>query len=234
MSLAEIWSASGGRAKHALRDGEAIADAPIWVKVKSRVARRDAAKSGFKHQEGVMKSALASNTALPASAPRARTGAATGRAAPVAPRGIGRDRRRAQARARERGRNDRFRFERHGAAGRGSGGRRLPAGDSRQREPALFIQCLTFTGDAMRYQLDPIHCRPWLLNGLSVKLIESHYENNYGGALRRLNAITEKLESLDFENTPGYVINGLKREELIALNSTLLHELYFASLGGAS
>jgi Fe-Mn family superoxide dismutase len=67
---------------------------------------------------------------------------------------------------------------------------------------------------------------------LSVKLIESHYENNYGGALRRLNAITEQLEKLDWANTPAYVINGLKREELIALNSTLLHELYFASLGG--
>jgi Fe-Mn family superoxide dismutase len=84
----------------------------------------------------------------------------------------------------------------------------------------------------MRYQLSPISCRPWLLNGLSQRLIESHYENNYGGALRRLNAITEKLESLDFGATPGYVLNGLKREELIALNSTLLHELYFASLGG--
>jgi Fe-Mn family superoxide dismutase len=70
------------------------------------------------------------------------------------------------------------------------------------------------------------------LNGLSTQLIESHYENNYGGALRRLNAITERLESLDFATTPGYVINGLKRDELIALNSTLLHELYFASLGG--
>jgi len=84
----------------------------------------------------------------------------------------------------------------------------------------------------MRYHLAPIYCRPWLLNGLSQRLIESHYENNYGGALRRLNAITEKLASLDFSTTPGYVINGLKREELIALNSTLLHELYFASLGG--
>jgi Fe-Mn family superoxide dismutase len=70
------------------------------------------------------------------------------------------------------------------------------------------------------------------LNGLSLKLIESHYENNYGGALRRLNAITEQLESLDFAKTAGYVLNGLKREELVALNSTLLHELYFASLGG--
>jgi Fe-Mn family superoxide dismutase len=86
----------------------------------------------------------------------------------------------------------------------------------------------------MRYQLAPIYCRPWLLNGLSPKLIESHYENNYGGALRRLNAITDQLESLDFGSTPGYVINGLKREQLIALNSTLLHELYFASLGGAA
>src|SRR5690242_276789 len=84
----------------------------------------------------------------------------------------------------------------------------------------------------MRYQLKQIHCRPWTLSYLSVKLIESHYENNYGGALRRLNAITEQLEALDFAKTPGHVINSLKREELVALNSTLLHELYFASMNG--
>jgi Fe-Mn family superoxide dismutase len=84
----------------------------------------------------------------------------------------------------------------------------------------------------VKYQLKQIHCRPWTLSGLSLPLIESHYENNYGGALRRLNAISEQLESLDFATAPGYVINGLKREELVALNSTLLHELYFASLGG--
>src|SRR5438445_2942044 len=84
----------------------------------------------------------------------------------------------------------------------------------------------------MRYRLKQIQCRPWTLSGLSVPLIESHYENNYGGALRRLNAITEQLESLDFAKTPGHVLNGLKREELVALNSTLLHELYFASMGG--
>ena len=83
----------------------------------------------------------------------------------------------------------------------------------------------------MRYHLAPIFCRPWLLNGLSQRLIESHYENNYGGALRRLNAITEKLASLDFSATPGYVVRRLKHQELGALNSTLLHELYFASLG---
>jgi Fe-Mn family superoxide dismutase len=84
----------------------------------------------------------------------------------------------------------------------------------------------------MRYQLKQIYCRPWTLSGLSLKLIESHYENNYGGAMRRLNAITEQLESLDFSKTPPHVVNSLKREQLTALNSTLLHELYFASMGG--
>jgi Fe-Mn family superoxide dismutase len=84
----------------------------------------------------------------------------------------------------------------------------------------------------VRDQLKQIYCRPWTLSGLSLKLIESHYENNYGGALRRLNAITDQLASLDFANTPGHVVNGLKREELVALNSVLLHELYFASMGG--
>ena len=36
---------------------------------------------------------------------------------------------------------------------------------------------------------------------------------------------------LDFAKAPGFVINGLKREELIASNSMILHELFFASLG---
>ncbi len=84
----------------------------------------------------------------------------------------------------------------------------------------------------MRYNLVPIRCRPWLLNYLSTRLIESHYENNYGGALRRLNAIADRLATLDLANTPPFVVAALKRDELAALNSTLLHELYFASMGG--
>ena len=84
----------------------------------------------------------------------------------------------------------------------------------------------------MKYSLAPLHCRPWLLNGLSLRLIESHYENNYGGAVRRLNAIDAQLAALDPLNAPPALYNALKREELVALNSSLLHELYFASLGG--
>src|SRR5687767_10258768 len=86
----------------------------------------------------------------------------------------------------------------------------------------------------MRYQLKQIHCRPWTLSGLSLPLIESHYENNYGGAMRRLNAITEQLEKLDVTKAPGFLLGSLKREQLTALNSTLLHELYFARLGDGS
>jgi Fe-Mn family superoxide dismutase len=66
---------------------------------------------------------------------------------------------------------------------------------------------------------------------MSERLIVSHYENNYGGAVNRLNAITAQLVELDFATTPGFIINGLKREELIATNSMTLHELFFASLG---
>ena len=47
----------------------------------------------------------------------------------------------------------------------------------------------------MRYQLAPLFCRPWTLNGITPRLIESHYENNYGGAFHRLNAINEKPSS---------------------------------------
>jgi superoxide dismutase, Fe-Mn family len=86
----------------------------------------------------------------------------------------------------------------------------------------------------MAYEIKPLSCNPAKLNGLSEKLIFSHYENNYGGAVKRLNAITAQLGSLDFATASVFVINGLKREELIASNSMILHELYFDSLGGGS
>src|SRR2546426_3345293 len=84
----------------------------------------------------------------------------------------------------------------------------------------------------MTYTVKPLSCDPTTLKGLSEKLILSHWENNYGGAVRRLNAITAQLGELDFAKAPAFVINGLKREELIATNSMILHELYFDSLGG--
>src|SRR4051812_7518497 len=78
----------------------------------------------------------------------------------------------------------------------------------------------------------PLLLKPHRMNGLSELLLVSHYENNYGGALRRLNAIRARLATLDWARTPVFEINGLKREELIAMGSVILHEIYFDSLGG--
>jgi superoxide dismutase, Fe-Mn family len=78
----------------------------------------------------------------------------------------------------------------------------------------------------------PFLLKPQWMNGLSEKLIVSHYVNNYGGALRRLNAIRARLAALDMRQAPVFEINGLKREELIAMGSVILHEIYFDSLGG--
>src|SRR5215210_6396028 len=65
----------------------------------------------------------------------------------------------------------------------------------------------------------PLPFDPKALRGLSERLIVSHHENNYSGAVKRLNLIQQQL-------------GALKREELIATNSMVLHELYFANLGG--
>lgn len=78
----------------------------------------------------------------------------------------------------------------------------------------------------------PLTLNPAALNGLSEKLIVSHHANNYTGAVKRLGAIRQQLVQLDWPSTPVFMINGLKREELIAANSAWLHELYFDSLGG--
>jgi Fe-Mn family superoxide dismutase len=78
----------------------------------------------------------------------------------------------------------------------------------------------------------PFLLKPQWMNGLSERLLVSHYENNYGGAVRRLNAIRARLAALDWARTPVFDINGLKREELIAAGSVILHEIYFDSLGG--
>ena len=86
----------------------------------------------------------------------------------------------------------------------------------------------------MPYQPKPMSFDPKSITGLSEKVLVSHYENNYVGAVKRLNAIGTQLAELDFAKAPNFVVNGLKREELIASNSMILHEIYFDGLGGAS
>jgi superoxide dismutase, Fe-Mn family len=98
-------------------------------------------------------------------------------------------------------------------------------------QPAAFAQ----TGaKPMTYEPKPLSLDPKSIKGISEKVLVSHYENNYVGAVKRLNAIGTQLADLDFAKAPNFVINGLKREELIAANSMILHEIYFDSLGGGT
>jgi len=85
----------------------------------------------------------------------------------------------------------------------------------------------------MRYEPKPMPFDPKSISGISEKVLVSHYENNYGGAVKWLNAIGAQLAELDFAKAPNFLINGLKREELIATNSMILHEIYFDGLGGS-
>jgi len=79
----------------------------------------------------------------------------------------------------------------------------------------------------------PLPFDPAKLKGLSEKLVKSHWENNYGGAVKALNAVEQKLASmLGDKDLPPYVYGDLKREELVRTGSVVLHEKYFANLGG--
>jgi Fe-Mn family superoxide dismutase len=88
-------------------------------------------------------------------------------------------------------------------------------------------------GKAVTYQPKHLSLDAKAIKGISEKVLVSHYENNYVGAVKRLSAISAQLADLDFAKAPAFQINGLKREELIAMNSMILHECYFDSLGGA-
>src|SRR5258708_35041650 len=84
----------------------------------------------------------------------------------------------------------------------------------------------------MQRYITPIPCKPWTVNGLSDDLLVSHYENNYGAAVRSLNSIWARLAELDPLGAPDYEVRALKQAELSAMGSVALHEPYFGSLGG--
>ncbi len=82
-----------------------------------------------------------------------------------------------------------------------------------------------------KHELVPLPFDPKKLRGISEKLIVSHHENNYGGALRNLNKVEAALATVSKDTAP-FVVAGLKERELTFSNSVTLHELYFGNLGG--
>src|SRR4051812_23115243 len=69
------------------------------------------------------------------------------------------------------------------------------------------------------------------LNGISEKMITSHHDKNYAGAVKNLNKVETDLLALKAD-APGYMVAGLREKELTYFNSMVLHEHYFANLGG--
>jgi len=99
----------------------------------------------------------------------------------------------------------------------------------------------TQTGDAAQaarafrgqHQPKALPFDPAKLRGISEKLIRSHHENNYTGAVKALNAVELRLEAtMKDKDLPAYMYGDLKREELVRTGSVVLHEYYFANLGG--
>jgi Fe-Mn family superoxide dismutase len=108
----------------------------------------------------------------------------------------------------------------------------VTATTSLMSDPALAQTALT--APKVEYKPKPLSLDPKAIKGISEKVLTSHYENNYVGAVKRLNAIVAQIAELDYTKAPTFLVNGLKREELIATNSMILHEVYFDSLGGSS
>lgn len=108
----------------------------------------------------------------------------------------------------------------------------LAAGAAILNQGCATAQNTTAAGKG--YQPLPLPFDPKNIPGFSEKILVSHHDNNYAGAVNRIASIRAELAKLDMATAPGFAINGLKREELIASNSMILHEVYFDCLGKAA
>jgi Fe-Mn family superoxide dismutase len=99
-----------------------------------------------------------------------------------------------------------------------------------QEAPRMATPPPAFAG---QHQPKPLRFDPARLDGLSERLIQSHWENNYQGSVRTLNTIEARLAAAVADpDFPPAAYGGLKREELLRTGSIVLHEVYFDGLGG--
>jgi superoxide dismutase, Fe-Mn family len=94
-------------------------------------------------------------------------------------------------------------------------------------EPVMTNQ----TALAGNHQVVPLPFAAGSLTGISERMISSHHENNYGGAVRNLNRVEQELSQITAD-TPPFVVAALRERELTFRNSKTLHEAYFKNLGG--
>jgi Fe-Mn family superoxide dismutase len=83
------------------------------------------------------------------------------------------------------------------------------------------------------HQPKPLPFNAAKLDGISERMITSHWQNNYSGSVGALNVVEKRLAQLAKEkDAPAYLYGDLKREEILRTGSVVLHEKYFANLGG--
>ena len=99
--------------------------------------------------------------------------------------------------------------------------------------PAITLAQETAAVFTPAHELRPLPYPAGSLKELSEKLVQSHWQNNYGGSVRALNVVKQRLSAALAEpEFPAFVYNDLKREHLVRTGSVVLHELYFENMGG--
>src|SRR2546429_9217531 len=90
-------------------------------------------------------------------------------------------------------------------------------------------------GDAFlgNHVAKPLPFDPKKLPGLSEKLLVSHHDKNYVGAVKNLNDVEAALAKVGAD-TPGFTVAALEAAKLKFTNPMILHERYFANLGGGA
>ncbi len=96
-----------------------------------------------------------------------------------------------------------------------------------------YAKVATPLPDAFESNLEvkPLTFDPAKLDGLSERLMTSHWKNNYGGSVKALNTTKKKLQAaLADPQFPAFLYNNLKREHLMRTGSVVLHEYYFDNI----
>ena len=94
----------------------------------------------------------------------------------------------------------------------------LPLGRGQEAEPSALV-----TGKARPLKYEEIK------GFLSKDQLSPHHQAHYGGAIKSLGQIEAELEGADRSkaNANYSAVRELKREQVHAVNSVILHELYF-------
>src|SRR5262245_9123737 len=84
---------------------------------------------------------------------------------------------------------------------------------------------------AGEHKLVDLPFAPAKVKGLTAAMLTSHHDNNYAAAVKNLNKVELELAKVT-KDTPGFTVSSLRERELTYTNSMILHEHYFANLGG--